>query len=356
MARSRRTLLAIAVTVVIVGIALFAWRSMQSKGLPEGFASGNGRIEAVDIDIATKVAGRVKEVLVEEGDFVTAGQVLARMDTATLEAQQREAKARLRQAENAVGTARSQVAQRQSEKAAARARVEQRRAEVDGAKKRLARSEALESKQAVAAAQVDDDRAAFLGAQAMLHAAEADVKAVDAAIATARSQVISAESDIEVARATLERIEADLDDSVLKAPRAGRVQYRVAQAGEVLGAGGKVLNMIDLADVYMNFFLPTAAAGRIDIGSEVRLILDAAPQYVVPAKVSFIADVAQFTPKTVETTLEREKLMFRVRARIPAELLEKYIDRVKTGLPGVAYVRLDPEAEWPPHLQVKMPE
>ena len=84
-------------------------------------------------------------------------------------------------------------------------------------------------------------------------------------------------------------------------------------------------------------------------------MLDAAPQYVIPARVSFVADVAQFTPKTVETASEREKLMFRVKAQIPPELLRKYMLQVKTGLPGMAYVRLDDQAEWPARLQVKLP-
>ena len=345
-------LLAIAIGVVGIGAALFAWQSLQKKDLPDGFASGNGRIEAVEIDIAAKTAGRVKEILVDEGDFVTAGQVLAKMDNAVLEAQQREALARLRQAQNAIETARSQVAQRQSERAAAQAVVVQRKAEIDVARKRLERSESLAVDRAIPLQQLDDDRAGFLSAQAVLRAADADVKAADAAIVTARSQVIGAESDVEAALATLERIRADLDDSVLKAPRDGRVQYRVAQPGEVLGAGGKVLNLLDLADVYMTFFLPTAAAGRVAIGSEVRLVLDAAPQYVVPAQVSFVADVAQFTPKTVETASEREKLMFRVRAQIDRELLLEHLEQVKTGLPGVAWVRIDPQAEWPARLAV----
>ena len=98
------------------------------------------------------------------------------------------------------------------------------------------------------------------------------------------------------------------------------MQYRVAQPGEVLGAGGKVLNIVDLADVYMTFFLPEQAAGRVALGQDVRIILDAAPQYVIPAAVSFVASTAQFTPKTVETASERQKLMFRVKAQISPEL------------------------------------
>ncbi|MFA5514684.1 MAG: HlyD family efflux transporter periplasmic adaptor subunit [Desulfuromonadales bacterium] len=354
MSKTKKMGLLIAVLVVGVGGALFFWQSMREKGLPEGFASSNGRLEAVEIDIAAKIAGRVKAILVNEGEFVTAGQVLAEMDTAALEAQKREAEALLRQAQNAIEAARSHVAQRQSEKAAAQATVVQRQAEVGAAKRRLERSEALLSDQAVAAQQVDDDRAMFLSTQAILHAAEAQVKVADAAIATARSQVISAESNVEAARATIERIGADIDDSVLKAPRDGRVQYRVAQPGEVLAAGGNVLNMIDLADAHMTFFLPTAEAGRVAIGSEVRLVFDAAPEYVVPAQVSFVAAVAQFTPKTVETASERQKLMFRIKAKIPEALLRKYIADVKTGLPGMAYVRLDPQASWPAELQANL--
>ena len=162
--------------------------------------------------------------------------------------------------------------------------------------------------------------------------------------------------DTRTLRAMVARLQADIDDSQLKAPRAGRVQYRVTQPGEVLGAGGKVLNLVDLTDVYMTFFLPERQAGRVALGSEVRLVIDAAPQYVIPAKVSYVASVAQFTPKTVETASEREKLMFRVKARIDPELLSKHLQQVKTGVPGMAYLRLDPEAEWPAHLAIKVPQ
>jgi HlyD family secretion protein len=133
------------------------------------------------------------------------------------------------------------------------------------------------------------------------------------------------------------------------------VQYRVSEPGEVLGAGGRVLNLVDLSDVYMTFFLPTAQVGRVTLGSEVRLVLDAAPQFVIPARATFVADVAQFTPKTVETQIEREKLMFRIKAHIPPELLREHIKQVKTGLPGVAYVQLDQQAQWPDRLAVRLP-
>lgn len=348
--KGRFRLLVVAL-VALAAIGVIAWQYLDSDDLPAGIAAGNGRIEAVEIDIATRTSGRITEILVAEGDFVTAGQVIARMDTEQIQAQRREAEAQLQRAIIAIDTARSVVAQREAEKAAAVATVSQRQVELDAANRKLARSQSLADRGNVSEQTLDDDRARMQGASAAVSAAQAQLAAVEAAITAARSQVVEAESAVDAARATIQRIDADINDSELKAPRDGRVQYRVAQPGEVLGAGGRVLNMVDLGDVYMTFFLPTEQAGRVTMGGEVRLVLDAVPQVIIPAEVSFVADVAQFTPKTVETAVERQKLMFRIRARISPDLLRKYIRQVKTGLPGMAYVRLDPSADWPAALQ-----
>lgn len=340
--------------LILAGIGLAAtWWVFRPGGLPPGIAAGNGRIEATEIDIATKAPGRIVEILAREGDFVQAGAVLARMDTQALLAEQAEARAKVRQAENAHATAKAVVAQRESELTAIRAVVAQRKAEFDAAEKHLKRSQALAGEGAASRQQLDDDRARVLGARAAISAAEAQVAAARAAIEAAKSAVVQSQSLIEAETATVARLQADIDDAELKAPRDGRVQYRVAEPGEVLGAGGRVLNMVDLSDVYMTFFLPTEAAGKVALGSEIRLVLDAAPNYVIPAKASFVASVAQFTPKTVETESERLKLMFRVRARIDPELLKRHLEQVKTGLPGMAYVKFDPRAPWPPELDGK---
>mgnify|MGYP005810943285 CR=1 FL=1 len=346
----------VAVVALAGAAAAAAWWFLKPQELPAGFASGNGRIEAVEIDIAAKTAGRVSDILVDEGDYVRAGQVLAKMDTAVLEAQLREAEAELQRARISIETARSLMTQREAEKQAAEALIAQRKAELDAAQRRLARSTELAPKGAVPKSKLDDDRAAFQAARAAVGAAEAQAAAAQAAISQARSNVVAAQSAVQATQATIQRIQADIDDSILKSPRDGRVQYRVAQPGEVLSAGGAVLNMVDLASVYMTFFLPTAQAGRVALGAEARLVLDAAPQYVVPAEVSFVADVAQFTPKTVETAEERQKLMFRIKARIDPDLLRKHLRQVKTGLPGMAYVRLDSRADWPTKFEVRLPQ
>lgn len=345
----KQWILAGAIIVLAAGV-YYAWKSLNGDGLPEGIARGNGRIEAVEIDISTKSPGRIREILVDEGDFVQANDILARMDTDQLESQLKQAEAQLRRAEIGIETARSLVTQREAEHTAAEATVAQREAQLDAAQRRLARSQQLTQTRTISQQVLDDDRATAQGAEAAVGAARAQLAATEAAIGAAKAQVIDAEASVEAARAAIASIQADINDATLRAPKPGRVQYRVAQPGEVLSAGGRVLNLVDVSDVYMTFFLPTAQAGRVAIGAEARIVLDAAPQYVIPANISFVADVAQFTPKTVETEEERQKLMFRVKAKISQELLQKHIQQVKTGLPGMAYVKLDPNAEWPQHL------
>ena len=336
-----------AIVAAVVAVAVILWSLLRPADLPEGIVSGNGRLEALEIDISAKTPGRIRDIVAEEGQLVKAGEVVAHMDVETLSAQLSEAKAQLAQALNAVQIAQTQVGQRQSERAAALATVRQREAELNAARKRLGRSETLAREGATPTQERDDNQAAVEGASATVEAARAQLASADANIAAARSQVIGARSNVDAARATIARIEADIRDSDLKAPRGGRIQYRVAQPGEVVAGGGRVMNLVDLTDVYMTFFLPETVAGRVRIGSEVRLVLDAAPDVVIPAKISFVADVAQFTPKTVETQSERQKLMFRVRAKIDPALLQRHIALVKTGLPGMAYVRIDSQAAWP---------
>jgi HlyD family secretion protein len=137
------------VLVVVVGVAAYLiWLHFRPKGLGEGFASGNGRIEAVEFDVAAKSPGRITDMYVDDGDFAAAGQVVARMDTAVLRAQLKQAQAEEAQARNATSTALAVVAQRESEKAAAMAVVTQREAEQVVALKTVQRSQILSTEHA----------------------------------------------------------------------------------------------------------------------------------------------------------------------------------------------------------------
>ncbi|MDX6750460.1 HlyD family efflux transporter periplasmic adaptor subunit [Geminicoccaceae bacterium 1502E] len=327
-ARGFRSVLLVLVVGGLAAGGWYAWRSFAGPALLEGFAVSNGRIEAERVDVATRYAGRVADVLVEEGDWVDRGQLVARMDTLELEAQLREAEAATAGAREQLARATAEIAQRQSE--LAYAVQEHERARMLFQKGHLAK-------------EVLDQRTSTR-------------RAAEAGLDAAKAGAASATASIEAAVARGERIRVMIEDSALKAPRAGRVEYRLAQPGEVLPGGGKVLSLLDLTDVYMTLFLPTREAGRLAIGAEARIVLDAAPDYVIPAKVSFVASDAQFTPRHVETAQERSKLVFRVKVQIARPLLERYAPLVKTGLPGIAHVRIVPEAVWPDSLQPRLPQ
>jgi len=342
--------------VIVLGAGAAAWYWLSRDSDEAGLAEGNGRIEATEVDVAAKWGGKVAEILVSEGDYVQAGDVVAHMDMQTERAQVAEAKADLARAVSARETARAQVFQREAEVATAEADLARQHSVLDVARKSDKRIQTLVESGVVSQQDADNSEGDLRTAQAAWRAARAQVKAARAGAEASRAQVAQAEANINAAQAVVDRLEQTLEDGVLRAPKLGRVQYRVVEPGEVVPAGGKVVSLVDLSDVYMTFFLPEIQAGLTAMGAEARVILDAAPQYVVPAHVSYVASVAQFTPKTVETRDERQKLMFRIKARIEPELLKRYARYVKTGLPGVAYVRVDPDLSWPDRLAVNLPE
>ncbi len=301
------------------GALYYVKQHLDGSSLPESIASGNGRIEATLVDIETKYPGRLDTVKVHEGDMIEKGTLLATMDTQELEARYKQAKAQIRQAFQQRTFAFSVVKQRESELALAR--------------KNLERSRTLYINKNTPLVQLQQH--------------ETNVNVAEAALEAARSQVASADAAIDAAKAQAETIRANLDDGKLYAPINGRVLYRLREPGEIIGSGGKVLTLLDPTDVYMTLFLPTSDAGKIDIGSEARIVLDARPDVAIPATITFISPQAQFTPKEIETRSEREKLMFRVKISIDRALLVQYKAKVKTGLPGVAYIRTDPATPWP---------
>jgi HlyD family secretion protein len=324
--RLRFVFLAVLMISAVAGIGWLWWQHQQLR-LSPGIAWGNGRLEADQIDVDTKFAGRIAKLFVDEGDMVRAGQVVAIMDTRDLEASLKKSEALVSQAERALDEAKANLVQQQTQ--------------VKLAQQELDRTSALVPK-GFATVELLDQR------HQQMNAAVAAESAATHRVAEAQHALDAATHDVELYRVNI------LDNSLI-APRDGPIQYRVANVGEVLPAGGKVFTMLDASYVYMDIYLPSVEAGRVMIGSEARIVVDAYPDHVIPAKVVFVASQAQFTPKTVETKAERDKLMFRIRVRIDPNRLEGREAMVRSGLPGVAYVRMDPSVAWPPSLQASPP-
>jgi HlyD family secretion protein len=322
--KPRRWLRRASLLLVLLAIAAGYWWWLHSRpSLPPGFASGNGRLEADPVDIATKFAGRILQLNVDEGDLVKAGQVLAVMDTRDLEAQLRQYQQLQLQAQHNLDEAKANYAQQQ--------------AAVRFAQQQVDRTTYLVPRGSATQQTLDQQRQQLDSATAALSANEARIAAAERAANAAQHQV--------------ERLEVNIADNSLVAPKEGPVEYRVANVGEVLPVGGKVFTMLDASYVYMDIYLPTAQAGRVRLGSEARIMLDAFPDHVIPAQVVFVASQAQFTPRMVETKEQRDRLMFRMRLRIDPNRLEGRAALVRSGLPGEGYVRTDEKAAWPADLQ-----
>ncbi len=317
-----------AAALLIAAAATYAFISESRERLPDGFVKGNGRIEAEQIEIAPTIAGRVERVMAAEGSLVASGDVLVEMDTDELAA--------------ALDRARAEVALARQTRAEAEAVVVQRQAEQRRAAQELDRGRALLAGENISESVFEDRETAHQVAEAVLGAA--------------RARVATADSRIAAAEAEVRRIEAQIADSTLFAPMPGRVLYRLAEPGEVVGAGGPILTILSLENVYMEVFLPAREAGLLPIGAEARIVLDALPDFAIPAAVSFVSPEAQFTPKQVETMSEREQLVFRVRVRIPKDLVEGRIEHVKTGLRGIAVIRLASDSAWPEALERRIPD
>ena len=301
---------------------------LRGRTMPEGIVKTNGRLEATEVDVAAKYPGRLATLTVDEGDEVTAGQVVGTISSPETEAELRGAQAEVLKSKQALAEAIAEIAQRKSD--------------VDFTTGDYERGKKLIQTGFITYQTLDQRRNKYEQAAAAYVAAQAK-----------RDQ---AEASIKSAQANVERLQAILTDLVLLSPRSGRVQYRLARAGEVIAAGQRVLTILDLKDVYMTIYLPADAAGKLILGDEARTILDPIPEYVFPNTISFVATEAQFTPKSVETAEEREKLMFRVKLQADPAVLGKFHRFVKTGVRGLAFVRTDPKIPWPAELAVRLPQ
>ena len=301
---------------------------LRGRTMPDGIVKSNGRIEATEVDVAAKYPGRLARLTVDEGDEVTAGQVVATISSPETEAQLRAAQAQVLKAKQALAGAVALIAQRQSD--------------LDFTKTDLERGNYLLERGDISKQVVDQRRNKFEAAEATYVAATAQRDEADAAVKAAEADV--------------ERLQSILIDLTLVSPRSGRVQYRLAHAGEVVAAGQRVLTILDLTDVYMTIYLPADDAGKLTLGDEARVIADPIPQYVIPATISFVATEAQFTPKSVETAEERQKLMFRVKLQGDPKILNQYHRFIKTGVRGLGLVRTSTKISWPDELVVKLPQ
>jgi HlyD family secretion protein len=247
----------------VLGAGFYWWKQHQSQ-LPAGISWGNGRLGGDEIDIDTKFAGRIAELRADLGDMVTAGQVVAVMDTRDIQQTFEKAEAQVKAAQRAIEEANENLVQQQTQQTLAAQ-------ELDRAQTLL--------KQGYATQELfDQQKQALDGANAGLIAA--------------KERVEEAKRALEALQHDVGLYKVNIADNSLVAPRAGRIQYRIMNIGEVLPAGGRVFTMLDIGYVYMDIYLPPLEAGKVRIGTDARILLDAYPNTPIPAQVFFVASEA----------------------------------------------------------------
>ena len=307
---------------LFAGVVYLNGHEENASGMPPGIYSCNGRLEVKRVDVASLYAGRVESVAVDRGRSVLTGDTLVTLSSTVTESQLKSASVR-----------RDMV--------------------LENLRKTDARITQIDEEIRLASIELKD--AEHLFKDRLISATELERRKTALAVKKSAREIILREKQeavLEIDRADAQLAEAASrnSDMTVKAPFDGIVEYRLAEPGNVVGAGGRVISLLNPDDVTLDVFLPTNRVASVKVGDDARIVLDGTGT-VIPAKVDFIAGDAQFTPKYVETGEERAKLLFRVTLRIPEEITKKHRFGFRGGMPAVGYVNCSGEV-WPQSLTV----
>jgi HlyD family secretion protein len=314
-------MLALTVTVVLIS------RSSRDEAL----VTASGTVETTEADLGFQVPGRIDSIVVDEGDHVSGGTDLAWLDRTELFARKRQAEAQL-------GTARARLLElergfRTEEVAQGRSALRAVERGLEDARRELQRTRRLFEGGAVSEQQLDNARTALTLAESDHESATEQLAILEQG--PRREQVAAQRAAVEQARATVGQTDASLEHAVVRAPFDGIVTVRHREPGETVGAGAPVLTLRDPTDRWVRIYVREDEVGRLALHLPAAITADAYPERTYEGEVVFIASEAEFTPRNVQTTEERVKLVYRVKVRVTGD---PSFD-LKPGLP--ADVRLD---------------
>ena len=355
----------VGVLLVVAALAVggpFALRILNSGGAPAIQVTGN--MEAMQVDVSAKIAGRILSLRVREGDRVTEGQLLVRLDGAKLKAEVERAEAALKSAEaqlrdllagarrQEIEEARATVDRAQSQlndllAGSRREEIEQAREAVRSAEatrvwteRDLKRAQELFAKELIAMQEVDRARQAYEVAVAQERSARANLQMVEAGprrdqIEAARAQLKAARDHLDLllagprpfqveaargqvsqARAALDLAGSRLREAAIVSPINGVVLRKNLEAGEMANPGVSILTLVDPTDLWLRAYVPETDIGRIKVGMAARITIDAYKDRTFSGKITEIASEAEFTPKNVQTKKERVNLVFRIKIAV----------------------------------------
>jgi membrane fusion protein YbhG len=332
-------LIGVLAAVLVVALVL---RVRQLRGAGHGPAGGTGAIEGVDVNVTSRIATRILEVKVREGDRVARGQVLVLLDCSEAKAALAEATARLQAAEassqasgaSAVSARRSATAGEGTIKAAdsqlATVEAQERLARLD-----LERADALFKEGTAPRSSLDEARsrhdallAQIAGQRASAKVSRDQAGALVAAGSAAQAQSVAARSSVEVARAGVAEAQVTVQECTLVAPRDAMVASRNFEPGEAVQPGSAILMLTDISEARTRFYLPNSELAAAAPGRKVKVVADAYPGQSFEGTIFYVSPRAEFTPRNVQTREDRERLVYAVEVRIPNVDM-----RLRSGMP-----------------------
>jgi len=323
------------VKTIVLCLAVLGGLSCAGNGTKD-VISASGTIEAVEVHVASKVAGELLELAVEEGSRVKPGDKLAVVDHATLDIQ-------LRQAEAGVRLAEAQLAllvkgARSEDIRQAEAGLKQAEASLSVAEDDARRMRELTKTGSVTPKQREDAEARLTIATAQRNAG---AEALNKARTLARPEEIRAgEARLDQAQAAADLLKKTIADCTILAPAGGVVTHKAVEPGELVTPGATIVTLAELDRVYVMIYVTENELGRVRLGGPAEIEIDSFPEKVFEGTVTYISPEAEFTPKNIQTKQDRVKLVFGVKVEI-----ENREGLLKPGLPADALIRVGPEAK-----------
>ena len=322
-----------------IAAGVYFYPRLTSKTAPANQLTLSGNIEAHESLVSFKVAGRITELPVEEGQQVEQGALLAQLEDADYKQRVRmdEAGVRVRESDLALtlaGTREQEVKAAQQAMIDAQADLEQKKLDSDRAQRLFAKDEVTAQERELAATAVKRAEAIFKAAQQRYN---------EAVEGSRKEEIAIARANLNQASANLGLSQVNLDYTILRAPSAGVITVRQAELGEVVAPGSPVVTLADLDHIWLRAYIAETDLGRIHWGQEATVTTDTYPGKQYNGRISFISSNAEFTPKSVQTNKERVTLVYRIKIDI-----DNLNHELKPGMPADAHIVLaaaGPEAQ-----------
>ncbi len=322
---------------VIGGFVYYFFTRDQKEG--DDFIKVSGNIETTEVNVGFKISGRIIHLLVQEGDWVESGKILAKLDDEDLRHRFELAQATLHSGQAKLS--KLLAGSRPEEIREAEAVLYQAKSDLENKQAHYERLKPLFERGVIPKDTLDNAEAGFKIAQASFQRATENYLLVKQG--PRKEDIEDAKAQVGQARASLKLSETQLSYAVLHSPLSGVVLVKSSEVGEVVNPGTSVLTLADIENVWLKAYIPETDLSKIKWGQEVIITTDLQPKKEYKGKISFISSQAEFTPKSIQTEKERVTLVYRIKVDIPNPNRE-----LKPGMPADGKIVLAPSSSLEP--------